>query len=52
VNVSVLDPLVGSVTLNVPVPEYGDVPPLAVTVQLNALPAVAPESHVTVTTKG
>src|SRR5215471_17956459 len=51
-NVSVKRPLTDSVRLNVPVPWYGDVPPFAETVQLNGLPAVAPESQVTVTTSG
>ena len=45
-------PLTGSFTVKVPVPEYGEVPPVAETVQLNGLPAVAPESQVTVTTSG
>ena len=51
-NDSVKVPLTSSVTLKVPVPEYGDVPPVADTVQLNGLPAVAPESHVNATTNG
>jgi len=42
VNVSVLEPLTASVRLKVPVPVYGAEPPLAVTVQLNGLPAVTP----------
>ena len=46
-------PLTAFVTLNVPVPVYGDVPPVALTVQLNGLPAVMPDvGHVTVTTSG
>ena len=50
VNDSVFVPLVGSVLLNVPVPVYGVVPPVAVTVQLNGLPAVTPDvGHDTVT---
>jgi len=53
VNVSVLVPFAGSVLLIVPVPVYGAVPPLAVTVQLNGLPAVTPEvGHDAVTTRG
>ncbi len=53
VNDSVLVPFVGSVLLSVPVPVYGVVPPDAVTVQLNGLPAVRPDvGHVTVTTSG
>jgi hypothetical protein len=52
-NVSVLVPLVASVREIVPVPVYGVVPPVAETVQLNALPAVIPEvGQDTVTTKG
>src|SRR5215467_1157990 len=46
VKLSVKCPLTGSVMLKVPVPEYGEVPPVALTVQLNGLPAVAPASHV------
>ena len=50
---SVLVPLVASVLLKVPVPVYGVVPPVAVTVQLNGLPAVTPEvGQETVTTSG
>ena len=50
---SVLVPLLGSVLLIVPVPVYGPVPPVAVTVQLNGLPAVTPlVGHVAVTTSG
>jgi len=50
---SVFEPFVGSVRLNVPVPVYGAVPPAAVTVQLNALPAVTPVvGQDTVTTSG
>ncbi len=53
VNDSVLVPFVGSVLEIVPVPVYGAVPPVAVTVQLNGLPAVTPlVGHVTVTTSG
>jgi hypothetical protein len=51
-NPSLKVPLTGCVTLNVPVPVYGVVPPVAETVQLNGLPAAAAESHVTVTTSG
>jgi hypothetical protein len=51
-NFSVKVPLTGSVTVKLPVPVYGAVPPVADTVQLNGLPAVAPELHATVTTKG
>ncbi len=49
---SVFIPLVGSVLLIVPVPVYGVVPPVALTVQLNATPAVALVGHVTVTMSG
>ena len=50
---SVLVPLTASVLLNVPVPVYGAVPPVAVTVQLNGLPAVTPlVGHETVTVTG
>ncbi len=49
---SVLSPFTGSVTWKLPVPEYGLVPPAAETLQLNGFPAVAPESQVTVTTRG
>ncbi len=52
VNDSVLLPLVGSVLLKVPVPVYGVVPPVAETVQLNAVPAVAVGGQETVTTSG
>ena len=52
VKVSVFIPLVGSVLLNVPVPVYGVVPPLAETVQLNAAPVVTVVGHDTVTTSG
>src|SRR5881409_2804888 len=53
VNDSVFVPLVGSVLLIVPVPVYGALPPVAVTVQLNGLPAVRPDvGHVAVTTSG
>ena len=53
VKLSVLLPFVGSVLLIVPVPVYGPVPPLAVTVQLKALPAEIPEvGHDTFTIKG
>jgi len=53
VNDSVFVPLTGSVLLNVPVPVYGPVPPVALTVQLNGLPAVTPEvGHETVTNAG
>ncbi len=45
-------PLVGCVTVNVPVPVYGLVPPLAETVQVNALPAVMGDEHVTVAVRG
>src|SRR5712691_4724086 len=38
---SVLDPLDVSVRLKVPVPVYGVVPPVALTVQLNATPTLA-----------
>ena len=52
-NVSVNVPLTGCVTLKVPVPEYGVVPPVAETVQLKGLPAVRPDvGQVTVTTSG
>ncbi len=52
-NLSVKLPLTGWVTLKVPVPEYGPVPPVAETVQLKGLPAVTPDAgHVTVTTSG
>src|SRR5215467_1912437 len=40
---SVNDPLTASVRLIVPVPVYGVVPPVAVTVQSKGLPAVRPE---------
>ena len=51
VNDSVFEPLVVSVRLNVPVPVYGVVPPVALTVQLNGLPIVTPEvGQETVTT--
>ena len=50
---SVNDPLTCSLTLNSPVPAYGEVPPDDVTVQLNGLPVVSPDAgHVTVTTRG
>ena len=52
VKLSVNWPLTCSVTEKVPVPEYGLVPPVALTAQLNGLPAVAPESQRTVTTRG
>src|SRR6266571_2590405 len=52
VNDSVLEPLVGSVTLNVPVPVYGAVPPEADTVQLNGFPAVWPVPQSTLAAKG
>jgi len=52
VNDSVYVPLTDSVMLNDPVPEYGEVPPVAETSQLNGLPAVTAESQVTVTTRG
>src|SRR2546428_9705446 len=48
-------PLTGSVTVKVPVPWYGPVPPVALTVQLNGLPAVIAaeeEPQVTLTTNG
>jgi len=45
-------PLVGCVTLKVPVPVYGPVPPVAETVHVNGLPAVIGEEHVTVATRG
>jgi hypothetical protein len=52
-NFSVNEPFTGCVTENDPVPEYGDVPPVADTVQLNGLPAVTPDDgQVTVTTSG
>ncbi len=52
-NDSVFVPFVGSVRLMVPVPVYGVVPPVADTVQLNALPAVIPlVGQETVTTSG
>jgi len=52
--VSVKVPLTGWVTVNVPVPLYGPVPPVALTVQLNGLPDVgaAVEPHDTVTING
>jgi len=52
---SVKVPFTGSVTLKVPVPEYGPVPPVADTVQLNGLPAVIAaevDPQVTVTIRG
>ena len=53
VKVSVLEPFAGSVRLKVPVPEYGVVPPVALTVQSKGLPAVTPDvGQVTVTTSG
>ena len=53
VNDSVLVPFVGSVLLKDPVPMYGVEPPVAVTVQLNGLPAVTPDvGHDTVTASG
>ena len=54
-NDSVKAPLTCSVSVNVPVPEYGPVPPVAETIQLNGLPAVMAalaEPQVTVTTSG
>ncbi len=48
-------PLTGSVTVKVPVPWYGPVPPVALTVQVNGLPAVIAaeeEPQVTLTTNG
>src|SRR5712692_3798980 len=55
-NDSVNDPLTGCVTLNVPVPWYGPVPPVAETVHENGLPAVIapPEAlpQLTLTTNG
>src|SRR6266567_4548504 len=53
--VSVNVPFTCSVTLKVPVPWYGVVPPVADTVQSNGLPAVIPaveDPQVTVTTRG
>ncbi len=50
--VSVKVPLTGWVTVNEPVPVYGPVPPVALTVQLNGLPAVAPVPQFTVTIRG
>ena len=53
VKVSIFVPFTGSVLLTEPVPEYGPVPPVAETVQLNGLPAVMPEEgQLTVTIKG
>src|SRR5262245_44311620 len=54
VNDSVNVPLTGSVTVKVPVPWYGCVPPVAETVQENGLPAVicAADPHVTLTMNG
>src|SRR6266581_4919723 len=54
VNDSVNVPLVGSVMVKLPVPEYGEVPPDAETMQLNGFPSVAgaEAAHVTVTDKG
>ena len=50
---SVAVPLTCSVRLTNPVPEYGLVPPVADTVQLNGFPAVMPlTGQVTVTTSG
>src|SRR6266851_1241331 len=50
---SVFVPFVASVLESVPVPVYGDVPPVADTVQLKALPAVTPDvGQDTVTTSG
>src|SRR5207247_2012972 len=49
------DPLTGSVTVNVPVPRYGPVPPVADTLHVNGLPAVIAadeEPQETVTTNG
>ena len=53
-NDSVNWPFTGCVTENVPVPEYGCVPPVAETSQLNGFPAVSLPGmwHVTVTTNG
>src|SRR3989442_8225936 len=42
-NVSVNVPFTGWVTLKLSVPEYGAVPPVPLTVQLNGLPAVNPD---------
>src|SRR6266581_853132 len=54
VNDSVNVPLVGSVMVKLPVPEYGEVPPDAETMQLNGFPSVAgaEAAQVTVTDKG
>src|SRR5712692_461860 len=55
VNDSVKVPLTGSVTLKVPVPVKGSVPPVAETVHENGLPAViaaVEEPQVTLTTNG
>src|SRR2546425_6875080 len=50
---SVKTPFTGCVTLLVPIPVYGVVPPVAETVQLKGLPAVRPDvGQVTVTTRG
>jgi len=50
---SIAVPLLETVRLAKPIPEYGLVPPVAVTVQLNGLPAVTPDvGHDTVTVSG
>src|SRR6266851_5213648 len=52
---SVNEPLAGWVTMNVPVPPYGPVPPVADIVHENGLPAVIGvpvEPQVTLTTNG
>src|SRR5262245_26183760 len=53
VNDSVKLPLTGWVTVKFPAPWYGAVPPVAVTLQMNGLPAVMVEPpHVTLATNG
>ena len=53
VNDSVFVPFEASVLMNVPVPLYGVLPPVADTVQINGLPIVTPiVGHKTVTVKG
>ena len=53
VNNSGKEPFIGSVRLMIPVPVYGVVPPLALTVQVKALPAVTPlVGQFTVTVRG
>jgi len=50
---SVKVPLTASVLLTVPVPVYGEVPPVADTVQSKGLPEVNPDvGHEVVTTRG